>query len=77
MCTERQETNIINDEKGLPEEVFDCCFLGAEGEEETVVTQVAKDRRTRTIFAHMVPKEGASSELMPRLRTSRNGATRR
>ena len=22
-------------ERGLPEEVFDCCFLGAEGEEET------------------------------------------
>ena len=50
-------------EKGLPEVVFDHCFLGAEGEEETVAIQVAKDRRTRMIFAHMVPKKGITHEF--------------
>ena len=50
-------------EKGLPEVVFDYCFLGAEGEEETVAIQVAKDRRTRMIFAHMVPKKGKTHEF--------------
>ena len=50
-------------EKGLPEVVFDCCFLGAEGEEDTVAIQVAKDRRTRMIFAHMLPKKGITHEF--------------
>ena len=46
------------EDKGIPEVVFDYCFLGAEGEEETTAIQVAKDRRTRMIFAHMVPRKG-------------------
>jgi hypothetical protein len=48
-------------EKGIPEIVFDYGFLGAEGE-ETIAIQVARDRRTRMIFAHVVPKKGCTHE---------------
>ena len=48
-------------EKGIPEIVFDYCFLGSE-DEETIAIQVARDRRTRMIFAHVVPKKGFSHE---------------
>ena len=48
-------------EKEVPEIVFDYCFLGSEGE-ETIAIQVARDRRTRMIFAHVVPKKGFSHE---------------
>ena len=41
--------------------VFDYCFLGSEGE-DTVASQVTRDRRTRMIFAHVVPKKGFSHE---------------
>ena len=47
--------------KGVPQIVFDYAFMAAEGEEETVAIQVAKDRRSRMIFAHMVPKRGLAS----------------
>ena len=48
-------------EKEVPEIVFDYCFLGSEGE-ETIASQVARDRRTRMIFPHVVPKKGFSHE---------------
>ena len=38
--------------------VFDCCFLKTEAEEETVEIQVARDRRSRMSFGHMVPRKG-------------------
>ena len=41
--------------------VFDYCFLGSEGG-DTVAIQVTRDRRTRMIFAHVVPKKGFSHE---------------
>ena len=47
--------------KEIPEIVFDYGFMGAEGE-ETIAIQVAKDRRTRMIFAHVVPKKGITHE---------------
>ena len=47
--------------KEVPEIVFDYCFLGSEGE-DTVAIQVTRDRRTRMIFAHVVPKNGFSHE---------------
>ena len=47
--------------KEVPEIVFDYCFLGSEGE-DTVAIQVTRDRRTRMIFAHVVPKKGFSHE---------------
>ena len=49
------------DEKRLPEVVFDYGFMGAEGE-ETIAIQVARDRGTRLVFAHMVPKKGFTHE---------------
>ena len=48
-------------DKEVPEIVFDYCFLGSEGE-DTVAIQVTRDRRTRMIFAHVVPKKGFSHE---------------
>ena len=50
------------DEKGLPVVVFDYGFLGARDEGETVAIQVARDRRTRMLFAHVVPRKGLISE---------------
>ena len=48
--------------KELPEVVFDYGFLGGEGDEETVPVQICKDRRTRMIFAHVVPRKGFAHE---------------
>jgi len=45
----------------LPDMVFDYGFMGAEGEETTAV-QVARDRRTRILLAHVVPKKGFTHE---------------
>ena len=55
--------------KSIPQIVFDYGFLKTEGEEQTIAIQVAKDRRSRTIFAHMVPRKGlthmhGATELM-------------
>jgi hypothetical protein len=50
------------DEKSIPEIVFDYGFLGGEGDDETVAVQIAKDRRTRMLFAHVVPRKGFSHE---------------
>ena len=47
----------VEEEKRLPEIVFDYGFMGAEGE-DTIAIQVARDRRTRMLFAHVVPKKG-------------------
>ena len=48
---------------GLSEVVFGCCFLGGEGEEETVAIWVALGRRTRKIFAHTAPENGVTREF--------------
>ena len=48
-------------EKRLPEVVFDYGFMGTEGE-DTIAIQVARDRRTRMVFAHVVPKKGFTHE---------------
>ena len=48
--------------KGIPEIVFDYGFLGAKGDEETIAVQIAKDRRTRMLFAHVVPRKGFAHE---------------
>ena len=48
-------------EKNIPENVFDYGFLGAEGE-DTIAVLVARDRRTKMIFAHVVPKKGFTHE---------------
>ena len=50
-----------DDLKGVPQVVFDYAFMSAEGDEETVAIQVARDRRTRMIFAHLVPRKGLAS----------------
>lgn len=50
------------DDKGIPEVVFDYCFMGTEGEEETVAIQVERDRRSKAIFAHGVPRKGMTHE---------------
>ena len=50
-----------DENKGVPQVVFDYCFMAGEGDEETVAIQVAKDRRTRMIFSHMVPRKGLVS----------------
>ena len=49
-------------EKEVPEIVFDYCFMGARGEEETQAILVIKDRRTRMYFSHVVPRKGLASE---------------
>ena len=54
-------TNEEQDQKSVPEIVFDYGFLGSEGE-ETIAIQVARDRRTRMLFAHVVPKKGFTHE---------------
>ena len=47
-------------EKQVPEVCFDYGFLGTEGEEETAAVQVMRDRRSKAIFAHVVPRKGLS-----------------
>ena len=49
------------EQKSIPEIVFDYCFMGVEGE-ETLAIQVARDRRTRMLFAHVVPRKGMTHE---------------
>lgn len=44
-------------EKRIPEAVFDYAFLGAEGERETVTVLVTRDTSTHMLFAH-VPGTG-------------------
>ena len=51
----------VDESKGVPQIVFDYCFMAGEGDEETVAIQVAKDRKYRMIFAHMVPRKGLIS----------------
>jgi hypothetical protein len=47
--------------KGVPQLAFDFAFMAAEGDEETVAIQVAKDPKTRMIFANVVPRKGLAS----------------
>ena len=49
-------------EKRIPEVVFDYAFMGAEGEDETMAIQIARDRRTKMVFAHVVPRKGMTHE---------------
>merc|ERR1712240_2189 len=46
------------DEKQIPEIVFDYVFLASAEDEETIPIQVARDRRTQMLFAHVVPRKG-------------------
>ena len=48
--------------KDIPEIVFDYCFMGDSDDAETLAIQVARDRRTRMIFAHVVPRKGMTHE---------------
>ena len=41
--------------------MLDHCFMAGKVGEETADIQLAKDRRTRMIFAHMVPGKGLAS----------------
>lgn len=50
------------DEKRVPELVFDYAFLGAEGERDTVTVSVFRDRRTHKLFAHVVPRKVLAHE---------------
>ena len=43
------------DGKQVPQIVFDYGFLGDTDDAETVAIQIAKDRRTKMFFAHVVP----------------------
>ena len=38
--------------------MFDYCFLGGAGKEETLSVQVTRDIGSKMLFAHVVPKEG-------------------
>ena len=49
-------------EKQIPEVVFDYGFLGGKDDEETLAVQVARDRRTQMLFAHVVPRKGMVHE---------------
>ena len=49
-------------EKKIPEIVFDYVFLATADDEETIPIQVARDRRTQMIFAHVVPRKGMISQ---------------
>ena len=42
--------------------MFDYRFLGGKDDEETLAVQVARDRRTQMIFAHVVPCKGMVHE---------------
>ena len=50
------------EEKQVPEIVFDYGFLGGKEDEETLAVQVARDRRTQMIFANVVPRKGMIHE---------------
>ena len=58
---DKPHRSVEQDEKILPEVVFDYCFMGVEGE-ETVAIQVARDRKSRMLFAHAVPRKGMTHE---------------
>ena len=58
---DRQHLRQELSDKAVAEVVFDYCFMGNDGE-ETLAIQVARDRRTRMIFAHVVPRKGMSHE---------------
>ena len=49
-------------EKQIPKIVFDYCFLGGKDDAETLAVQVARDRRTQMLFAHVVPRKGMVHE---------------
>ena len=49
-------------EKQISEIVFDYRFLGGEDDTETLGVQVARDRWTQMLFAHVVPRKGMVHE---------------
>ena len=48
--------------EGVPQIVMDYCFMKGDEDEDTVAIQVAKDRRTRMVFAHVIPRKGLASK---------------
>ena len=59
--------------KGVPEIVFDYAFMGSSDEDENLAILVVKDRRTRLVFSHAVPRKGvvhdhSASQLLADLR---------
>lgn len=42
----------------VPNIVVDYCFLGGEGDEESLVVQVTRDEASSYLFAHAVPRKG-------------------
>ena len=58
---DRAHLKQADSEKQLPEVVFDYCFMANEGE-ETIAIQVARDTRSKMLFAHVVPRKGMTHE---------------
>ena len=48
------------DQFEVPCVVFDNCFFGGEGDEETLAVAIAKDVGTKMLFARVVPKKGVT-----------------
>jgi hypothetical protein len=42
----------------VPNIVVDYCFLKGEGDEESLIVQVARDEESSYLFAHAVPRKG-------------------
>ena len=59
---DRHHKKQDQNEKTIPEIVFDYVFLATADDEETIPIQVARDRRTQMIFAHVVPRKGMISQ---------------
>ena len=54
---DRLHHSVDGGNKEVPQVVFDY-MMGGEGDSETAAIQVTKDRRSRMIFAHVVPRKG-------------------
>ena len=48
------------DKSGVPELHMDCCFLRSRPSDENATAVVAKERKCRYFFAHVVPAKGTS-----------------
>ena len=56
------EASVTDYSEGVPQIVMDYCFMKGDEDEDTVAIQVAKDRRTRMVFAHVIPRKGLASK---------------
>ena len=54
--------------KGVPEIVFDYAFVGSSDEDENLAILVVKDRRTRLVVSHVVPRQGVVHDHLADLR---------